>query len=88
MSKQWAIPKPIQQAKCCKGEIETAYGFHWEFVEQSMKQIFIEFVVLDIVYDEYERILIDFEQSLVKIHGLTDDSLQVREFTIDEIPFW
>lgn len=55
--------------------------------ETTMKQVFIEFVVPDICYKDYERILSDFAQSLINLHGLTRDSLQMREFDMDEIPF-
>ena len=55
--------------------------------ETTMKQVFIEFVIPDICYKDYERILSDFEQSLIDLHGLTRDSLQIREFDMNEIPF-
>lgn len=55
--------------------------------DKKMKQIFIEFVIPDICYKDYEKILADFALSLDNLHGLTRDSFQVREFEVDEIPF-
>ena len=55
--------------------------------DKVMAQIFIEFVVPDIVYGEYEEIVRDFEKKLSALHGLTFDSYQKREFWTDEIPF-
>ena len=52
-----------------------------------MKQVFIEFVIPDICYKDYQKILADFALSLDALHGLTRDSFQVREFEMDEIPF-
>lgn len=53
----------------------------------EMHHIIIEFDIPDIVYKDYDGVLTDFEQSLVRLHGMTKDSLQVREYTVDEIPF-
>ena len=55
--------------------------------EKTMKQIFMEFVIPDIVYKDYEKILQGFLTELSALHGLTYDSIQVREFELDEIPF-
>ena len=55
--------------------------------EPKMKQVFIEFVIPDICYKDYQKILADFALSLDALHGLTRDSFQVREFEVDEIPF-
>ena len=55
--------------------------------EPKMKQVFIEFVIPDICYKDYKKILADFAISLDALHGLTRDSFQVREFDMDEIPF-
>jgi hypothetical protein len=55
--------------------------------ETTMKQVFIEFVIPDICYKDYQKILEDFALSLDDLHGLTRDSFQVREFEMDEIPF-
>ena len=55
--------------------------------ERKMKQVFIEFVIPDIVYDQYERIIQKFTNDICSLHGLTYDSFQVREFEVDEIPF-
>ena len=76
-------------SKCCKGETKTAYGFHWEFIEDNstMQQVFIEFVIPNMVYGKYKKILQAFGKKISALHGLTYDSFQVREFTVDEIPF-
>lgn len=55
--------------------------------EKTIKQIFMEFVIPDIVYKDYEKILQGFLTELSALHGLTYDSIQVREFDVDEIPF-
>lgn len=55
--------------------------------EMTMKQIFIEFVIPDMVYKDYEEIIQEFTERISNLHGLTYDSYQVREFEIDEIPF-
>lgn len=55
--------------------------------EPKMKQVFIEFVIPDIVYDQYEGIIQEFTNNICTLHGLTYDSFQVREFEVDEIPF-
>ena len=55
--------------------------------ETTMKQIFIEFVVPDVVEAEYRNIYNEFEKKISALHGLTYDSFQAREFDIDEIPF-
>lgn len=52
-----------------------------------MKQIFIEFVIPDEVYDQYEGILQEFINNISVLHGMTYDSIQVREFEQEEIPF-
>ena len=52
-----------------------------------MKQVFIDFVIPDICYKDYQKILSDFALSLYALHGLTRDSFQVRQFEMDEIPF-
>ena len=53
----------------------------------SMKQVFIEFVVPEVVNGDYEKIYTEFEKKITALHGLTDDSFEVREFEVDEIPF-
>ena len=55
--------------------------------ESTMKQIFIEFVVPNVVEAEYRNIYNEFEKKISALHGLTYDSFQVREFELDEIPF-
>ena len=55
--------------------------------EPKMKQVFVEYVIPDIVYGEYEKLFHEFCEKLGRLHGLTFDSFQVREFEIDEIPF-
>lgn len=55
--------------------------------EHTMKQVFMEFVIPDIVYKDYEKILQGFLAEISALHGLTYDSIQVREFDVDEIPF-
>lgn len=55
--------------------------------EPKIKHIIIEFDIPNIVYNDYERIIEDFEQSLVRLHGITSDSLQIREYSVDYIPF-
>lgn len=55
--------------------------------EKKMKQVFVEFVIPDIVYDQYEGIIQEFTNNICALHGLTYDSFQVREFEVDEIPF-
>lgn len=42
--------------------------------EPKMKQVFIEFVIPDICYKDYQKILADFALSLDALHGLTRDS--------------
>lgn len=56
-------------------------------MDNKMKQIYIGFVIPDIVYKDYEKILQGFLQDVGALHGLTYDSIEVREFVIDEIPF-
>lgn len=55
--------------------------------EHTMKQVFIEFVIPDAVYKDYEKILQDFLTELSGLHGLIYDNIQVREFDVNEIPF-
>lgn len=55
--------------------------------DTTMKQIFIEFVIPDTVYKNYEEIIQEFTEKVSSLHGLTFDSFQVREFELDEIPF-
>ena len=55
--------------------------------DTTMKQIFIEFVIPDTVYKDYEEIIQEFTERISALHGLTYDSFQVREFPLDEIPF-
>lgn len=55
--------------------------------DTTMKQIFVEFVIPDIVYKDYEKIIQEFTERISALHGLTYDSFQVREFPLDEIPF-
>lgn len=55
--------------------------------EPKMKQVFIEFVIPDIVYDQYDGVIQEFTNNICALHGLTYDSFQVREFEVDEIPF-
>lgn len=76
-------------SKACQSETKTAYGFHWEYIidNSTMTQVFIEFAVPDMVYKRYKRMLQTFSKKISALHGLTYDSFQVREFTVDEIPF-